>query len=63
MPPSMGSIFGMKCSGADRNAEEFFYNQGRCVGYTNRDEAEIDKQGRTGNLDAPSAEQCIKFSS
>ena len=62
MPPSMGSIFSKNYSGADTNAEEF-YNQERCVGYTNRDAAESDKQGHTGNLEAPSAEQCMKFSS
>jgi hypothetical protein len=31
--------------------------RGAVCGYTNRDAAEIDNQGRRGNLEVPSAEQ------
>ena len=57
MPSSMGSIFEMICGDADKETQRSFTIRNALWGYTNRDAAEIDKQGRRGNLKVPSAEQ------
>ena len=57
MPPSMGSIFGMMFGDAQTEKQRSSTIIDAVWGYTDRDAAEIDKQGRGGNLEVPSAEQ------
>ena len=59
MPPSMGSIFGMMFGDAQTEKQRSSTISDAVWGYTDRDAAEIDKQGRRGNLEVPSAEQRI----